>query len=337
MTLQPFLVRVAGAIFVTSLAPVSFAFAIGGVTDGGGNIQKSTRSDLENIVGNWDRFASEISDGHLVGQTFRTTKRSLNSQLEPVVKALTGETYFTMSDNLSPYVRHVRFNIIDGACLDDGKPRDASTAHEKDAVICLSASRLARFPRAVLRQIFIPLVLHEVTHQFGFGETEANQIQALAELHLKYRPLYLAAWRARGNCAFTTKVQLTPEQRRTAFGADDVPAPNEAQRTLVLMQCVRNSSEVGEGLAKLNDGDLWSAIPAGDFTESENAILADNIGRSEASFLTMIEALTKPSSQTSCDTCDKFHVDQSFILMLGARMALRYIDQEVGRQQDLIK
>jgi hypothetical protein len=68
---------------------------------------------------------------------------------------------------------------VSEACYDhDGSMSDGATTIGKlDAPICMNVNSLARYPAEDLRTEIVALYYHEWTHQLGFGETEAVEMQ----------------------------------------------------------------------------------------------------------------------------------------------------------------
>ena len=91
-----------------------------------------------------------------------------------------------------------------------------------------------------------------MAHQFGLGENEAKALESLAETHLKYRSIYLAAWRTDVVCGLasqsTTKMQLqqiNKLQEESGYGSETSTEKNPLAR---LLQCSAQGIETSIGL-----------------------------------------------------------------------------------------
>ncbi len=82
---------------------------------------------------------------------------------EPIFNDIYGSKYFTQSADCSS-----------GTAAHN----DASTALQRNAPICFSTARLARYPRLALWAQLFALAAHEHAHHFGFGEEDAQALQA---------------------------------------------------------------------------------------------------------------------------------------------------------------
>jgi hypothetical protein len=320
----------------------------GGSNGSGGNVQKSTRADLEEIVANFPLSVWEISDNYHFGGPIPVTKAPLSPALKKITKAVTGTDYFAVTQPLYEYMRDLKLEISDKPCIDGGVEKDASTENKKNAPVCLSASRLARFPKSVLKIAIYPIIFHEVAHQFGFAEPEANAYQDLADLHMRYRAVYLATWRAHAQCAFATDVKLTAAEQKeildmvVAAGAPydgggwpTVPASEKRQ---VLTSCMARGTSSGENLSRLYDGNIWAEVDAKVLTSDEKSVLMQYGRYDKLAFNTMIKALAEPpiTGDTDCPVCKAKNLDPAYIVYLGGKLALSYLDQTVGKLQSEI-
>ena len=148
-------------------------------------------------------------------------------------------------------------------CDDGGTPSDSSTLRKKGAVICLSATRLSRFPGSTLKVALIPLIFHEIAHQFGFGEAEARAFQRLADLHLKYRT--------------PSSYRLIAPLAYFAVGHSFTgPSGMEDLHSLPLpVTCAVQASSAGENLERIFDGNLWTRVDSSNLATDERSILLD--------------------------------------------------------------
>lgn len=312
---------------------------------GGGNVSKSTRADLEEVVNTIGRHIDDISDRKLVGREIRVTNQPLKRELEDITISILGIPYFTVNEKIVDHLKGLKFEIIDGPCFHGSEEKDASILSQKSSTICLSASRLSRFPKAALKQTLLPLLFHEVAHQFGFDEPEANAFQELASLHLTYRTIYLSAIRARFVCSFASNSLSDSQKRETLESLEKVwgtvystwPSSEDRNRSFSFATCAVRANSTGENLERLYDGSVWNLIETVTLTPRERQLLLTYSEQNEFTFATMIEALQEPSIASTCDVCKTDQVDPALLSMLGAKVALELIDREVGRFQEQIQ
>lgn len=78
-----------------------------------------------------------------------------------------------------------------GGCFRRGSAEetDASTEYRVGAPVCVSAARLARYPKTILSEEMVGLFFHELAHQVGYGEDVADLVQAF--IRTKYRSVEL--------------------------------------------------------------------------------------------------------------------------------------------------
>ena len=327
----------------------SAAQARGGSDVGGGDVHGSTRADLEEVVNNLSRHIWEISDSYLFGGPLRLTNQPLNPDLLTLSNQILKSPYFTVTPSAASYMRHLKFEILSGPCYEGSEERDASTKHQLNAPICLSAKLLARFPKSGLKAAVLPLIFHEIAHQYGHDETEARAFQDLAEIHLNYRGIFLSALRARFECAFASETLSNIQKQELIDFAAQMPGaysittwPNfpSGNRLSVLLPCATNAGSAGENLERNFDGDGWTAQNFSTLTSKEKSTLIAYSGNyKEMAFFIMIKALREPSisGYSDCRVCKTEQIDPAYLMMLGAKAALSLIDREVGRLQDSIK
>jgi hypothetical protein len=334
------------SIFLTAAPLCAFAGSMGGSEGGGGNANSSTRQDLEEIVKNFDRHLWEISDNYLFGGPISTTKTLLKPELANITSTVLGAPAFNLNSETITILKKSKFVIVDGPCMDGGKETDASTFYKRESEICLSAPRLARFPKSVLREALVPLLFHELAHQYGLGEAEANALQQLAEIQLKYRPIYLSGHRAHIQCAFVTKANLSVEQKNEVLEmikpyiapGTKWPKLKGDNRSQAMMACAQRASGAGEALERTFNGSLWQHEDRNGLSPREKATLVAYRNNPHFAFLSITGALTEPSvsGYNNCDVCKRENIDPAYLMMLGGKAAVSYIDSEVGIQQNAI-
>lgn len=92
--------------------------------------------------------------------------------------------------------------IVDGPCYHGKLKADASTSMNKlNAKICLSASRLSRFPKSTFHRVIPPLIFHELAHQHGFNERFAIAFQKQADFHYKIKRIWTYSRGTMWNCS----------------------------------------------------------------------------------------------------------------------------------------
>lgn len=104
--------------------------------------------------------------------------RRLQNVLMGMVSGGQPGTYGMQDTEVSALIKNVKFHIEEnGPCRHDGEDSDASTVFKKGAEICFSLPRLKQIPPEALYPQIMALTAHEMTHQFGFGEEEAQEVQ----------------------------------------------------------------------------------------------------------------------------------------------------------------
>jgi hypothetical protein len=171
-------------VAIMLLLPGSASFAQeGGIGDGGGRGFSSTRQEVRDYLQKpwaaWGGSKAEVDR--------RTVHASLdywmalspeyapNAVIKKVLKkmrtAYPGEKFRWAAGNKSIAIRRACYHP-DGS-LSDG----ATTIGKLDSPICLNVNSLARYPSESLREEIVSLFYHEWTHQLGFGEPEAVEVQ----------------------------------------------------------------------------------------------------------------------------------------------------------------
>ncbi|MBL7542613.1 MAG: hypothetical protein JNL11_02300 [Bdellovibrionaceae bacterium] len=339
--IQKLLVIILVASFVA--APVMAQKGTAG--GGGGNVNKSTRADLNEIISTMYRHLDQVSDRYLVGREMKITSQPLSNDLSRITKRILGTEHYTLTPSFIGYVKSLKYEIVDGPCIHEDEERDASTEYKKDAPICLSASRLARFPKSALKQTLIPLIFHEVAHQYGFNEGEANAFQELSELYIDYREIYLSSLRARISCGVISN-SLSPKQKdeiallaHTAWGLVMAPWPRiaAADKAFTFQTCAVRAHSAGENLERVYNGSVWEKLDLPSLSPSEKSLLLEYSHQKDMSFLVIVRTLSDGATVNTCDVCKKQKIDKAMLLTLGTKAALERIDQEVGYRQSLIK
>lgn len=323
---------------------------------GGGNVQRSSREDLEEIVNNIGHHLGRMSAEFMGGQTLRTSTPKIPNPFEKLTLTIfKSKTFGVTEDIRKAYGYPKRYEIVDGACFDRdlGERRDSSTEiGDRDATICLSADRLSRFPRRALKNAVLPLIFHEIAHQYGFKEKDANAFQDLANFHLTYGPLFLSATRARLSCALSSDHDFDQTERSDilnatakAFAPVEWPADRRsADRTQTRSICIFNAVKTGQALEDLNVGDISKPMRLTTLSGPELRLLkqySNSDTDKHIPFQGIVKALTEPAQTGSsdCSICkneadpEVKDVDSYYILSLGAKAALELIDKEFKRIQ----
>ena len=330
----------------------------GGGGTGGGDVQKSTRADLEAAVHSiWDPISSisDVSDKFtwepdlaVEFAPLSITGEPLKPELAKITQAINGTPFFAVSENLTMYIlTQLKFNIVDGPCFEGTEEKDASTKFEKSAPICLSATRLSRFPKSSLHEALLPIIFHEVAHQFGFAEPEANAFQDLAALQMRYRAAYLSSLRAEKSCAVATKAKIQESDKAdllnltTRKGAKRIWPTDVRGSAKSLGICIADAISAKNYLANLIVGEnMFAGLPGEPFytmsVSSEISILKEYAHNHDFFTSTIVTALGRPAYDSECETCKAHHVDAAYIMMLGAKASRAYIDSQVGYRQNEI-
>jgi hypothetical protein len=144
----------------------------GGVSGGGGNTLTSgfaTPAEVAQIIQN--SKDQVIAVARMTGVRMRLFPEQYSDQ----AKAL-----FKVKNQLEQRISGMTIQILtDRPCIDvDGNARTGSWDARKPNFICLSAGDIARFvEKSEVRNQVAALILHEVSHSFGFDETAAYEFQ----------------------------------------------------------------------------------------------------------------------------------------------------------------
>ncbi len=157
---------------VSTVASAAAIDAQGGVTGGGGNTLTSgfaTPAEVAQIIQN--SKDQVIAVARMTGVRMRLFPEQYSDQ----AKAL-----FNVKNQLEQRISGMTIQILmDRPCIDvDGNARTGAWDSRKPNVICLSAGDIARFvERSEVRNQVAALILHEVSHSFGFDENTAYEFQ----------------------------------------------------------------------------------------------------------------------------------------------------------------
>ncbi len=165
-------------------APREVREARGGAGDAGGghgfsSTPQKVRDYLQKPWAAWGGSRAEVDrrvvHGSLDGWMALSPEYAPNAIVKKVLqkmhKAYPGEMFQRAAANKPIAVSEACYDH-DGA-LSDG----ATTIGKLDAPICMNVSSLARYPSEGLRTEITALFYHEWTHQLGFGEPEAVEMQ----------------------------------------------------------------------------------------------------------------------------------------------------------------
>ena len=334
-----FNIKLSSIALLTSLIVITIpnqSFCDAGNEGGhGGNVIQSTKADLQDVVQEISSYVDEVSDHFLFSDVSPDiTSKPLPIRLAKITQTIFGQPRFAMPFNftffLSEYSHLVK--IVDGPCYEAGIEKDASTEFRKSAPICLSASRLARFPKAALKSAVLPLLFHEAAHQYGFGEADANAFQALAEIHLKFRMIYSASQSTLSICAHPAQFDLS-----------NMPTTDMKTLALDIVNCTQQAGYTANLLAENAPFEgVWArttTINARLTPDEESALIGPKNSDHKVDYSTMIKSLAMAGRYMhgTCYVCGPPKENPAYIMMVGAKVALSYVDQEVGRLQDQIK
>ncbi len=337
-------------VFATIFVSCSSVLAAGGGnTDpngpggtGGGNVLRSDRKDLEEEIYYLSSSIWDISDRKLAGNSFKITQSDLKPELKQVSLQVLGSPFFTINDETMNYLKGLKFEIINGPCFEGKDEKDASTEYRKNSPICLSASRLSRFPKASLKSVLLPILFHEMTHQFGLGEKEANALQKLAELHIKYRPIFLSAFRARMICAGASKklsdLQIKDLQTYEKNHFGQIYNLGRGEPTMAgLMQCGSQGTSTLIAMTDFKEKAPFVTSESSGLSEKEKSDLIVFYGGAENIFAFRVVrwALSESAmSEYRTKLLTDIDVDPPYIVSTAAKAVLGIINQYVAEQQD---
>lgn len=182
------------AVFMANPA-LSFAGADG---SGGGNTERSTEAEVEFQTSG---AASNVVDYLSDARGFNDPKADqIAARIRGIVKM------DRVNDGTG-------YQLVRGACLLDGAERHSGSAviGDPEQPFCLSLTELQKLPPKVLLEQIIGLMAHELAHQAGYGEAEAN--------HLQVKVLQRARNAALGYTfrSFVTRAQVVAGEARRAL------------------------------------------------------------------------------------------------------------------------
>lgn len=169
------------------------AFArLGGAGDaGGGHAFSSTPEEVREYVYQVPHRGGPITKDLLSSHVYLDVFQALNPDYAP------NETVKRVLVAMKRVDDTQKINVVSlpiepkDACYDhDGLLSDGATTIGKvKAPVCINVNSLARLPSESLRLEILALMYHEFTHQLGFGENEAVEMQNYAR---HYLPLAIA-------------------------------------------------------------------------------------------------------------------------------------------------
>ncbi|QDK46837.1 hypothetical protein DOM22_17580 [Bdellovibrio sp. ZAP7] len=157
---------------VSTVASAAGLDVQGGVTGGGGNTLTSgfaTPAEVAQMIQN--SKDQVIAVARMAG---------VRMQLFPEQYSDQAKALFKVKNQLEQRISGMTIQILtDRPCIDvDGNARTGAWDARKPDIICLSAGDIARFvERSEVRNQVAALILHEVSHSFGFDENAAYEFQ----------------------------------------------------------------------------------------------------------------------------------------------------------------
>ncbi len=180
------------ALILLSILAVSStqsALAKGGKDGGGGDIRGSTPEQISVAIQNvtTEPARDYMANPYNLYTTFWNIGLFRHSHHDPKGLTAVFNKMFAMSSAGSfpatavyEDLKKTRFEVLTrGKCKANGteKNNSASTQLLRNAPVCISVESLTTIPAVALESQLRALLAHEITHHFGFGETEANAIQ----------------------------------------------------------------------------------------------------------------------------------------------------------------
>jgi hypothetical protein len=341
------------AIFVTILLTTGPVLAesseSGPGGTGGGNSLRSTRADLDEVIAHLDESLTRLRDAEGVSE-FKITKNVLSPELSAITNRILQSSQFSINDVAGSYIFRMKFNIVNAPCYEGHDERDASTDFKIGAPVCLSAPRLARFPKSALKLALLPLLFHEMAHQHGYGEAEARAFQRLAEIQIQFHRVSMNLYQTRENCILASD-SSSLEQWQEFINDERMILPEAQVRTIdqmkaeklkggnyLKLRCVIKGVQAGTELEYM--------YPVRPSLSKQNTLLRPKekdqlMGRYKdqpIDFNTFMYSLTMPVSVEQDFFNEKPNaLDPQYIMMLASKAAMNFIDQEVGRLQNKIK
>jgi hypothetical protein len=181
--------RVCRSLFIMLVLISNGVLASAGGQDiGGGNGTKSSLAEVDEcVVG--PKWADMCENERLGILKLLFHSLDENSPL-PIHDSRARHILTTMSQKLVPFLTsdqypnsRVKIDILrNGPCMENGKPHDASmrvSGHDDSLIahLCISESRLQRYPTEALQTQVPALFAHEFAHAAGLGESDAVYLQ----------------------------------------------------------------------------------------------------------------------------------------------------------------
>lgn len=167
-----------------------------GVVDGsGGNITKISYEDFEEFVIKYLPYLSL----QLVSRTVKSFSYR-NEEVTDVYggsfyKNIPSELYDLFDDNkeeLTKLLTSIKFKPKKESCISNNhQTKEADAAINREGVLCLSYKGFKSFKTEVLMRNLLVMVMHELSHFFGYNEQKAQLVQDFYENHSHGRSLIL--------------------------------------------------------------------------------------------------------------------------------------------------
>ena len=334
-------------IFQTAIAGTSII--------GGGNGKKSTLQDLKGYSFGIDYELLMIGDMWLNAdwdKGLNVTQTPLSKELSGITQKILGRDFFTLGKHMKFPKTYGRVKVVDGPCYEGNVETDSSSEIGKvNGEICLSGTRLTRIPKFAFREAIMPLIFHEIAHQFGYDEAHAQAFQDLTELYMAFRKPTVLLDTALFRCAQvsvgsgvdwrleTTKGQVLEWAKNPVYF---MVGPQEA-----ILQCGSISAMSSIFLSKTLEnfppeaGMQEPRKPLG-ITENENKSLL-LIGRHYQTFpkpaysLSIALGILSNEAIMGSEDLAKQGLTNAYANFLAAKSLRAFIDYEVGRRQNLIR
>ncbi len=172
------------ALAMLAYTPAAQARLGGGIGDGGGHGFSSTPEEVRaylltpsprkgQFVYDWESVHQHLDAWLLLSPDYAP-----NPVIQKILAAMQKAYVKGSSNTAYAAIENMPLAVSD-ACYDhDGALSDGATTIGKlGAPMCLNANSLARYPSSELKQELLALIYHEWTHQLGFGEPEAVEMQ----------------------------------------------------------------------------------------------------------------------------------------------------------------
>ncbi len=190
----------------------------------------------------------------------------------------------------------------------------------------------------------MPILFHEMAHQFKLGESEANALQKLADLQLEYRPIFVSAYVGRAICAQASQNFDAKEKFSLILYTEGSSLPSintfggERAAKSSLMRCGANATATYRGLDALTQ--KISLVPSSTLTAKEKSDLLAfaKVPRKDVFDLDAImDVLTEGSmSEYDREAARERGFDTQYIISTASKAVIELVYQDVGRGQDAI-